>query len=54
MMDTKLQDVRIRSVPVPLVRRLKAAMAARGVQFAEWFLLMAARYAEEYEREMKS
>jgi hypothetical protein len=50
---TEFQDVRIREVPVPLARRFKSALAARGITVAEWFLIEAARTAEEHERSVK-
>lgn len=50
---TDFQDVRIREVPVPLARRWKSALAARGLTVAEWFMVEAARTAEEHERGFK-
>jgi hypothetical protein len=41
----EVQDVRIRDVPVELVRRLKSVLAARGETLGEWFLMAAARDA---------
>lgn len=53
------QDVRIRSVPSKLVRRLKSVLALRGQTLTEWFMLVAAESAKgsprvvEAVREMK-
>jgi hypothetical protein len=43
----QMQDVRIRSVPIALVRRLKAVLAAEGTTLIEWFEMAAARTADE-------
>lgn len=38
MSETKMQDVRIRRVPEPLVRKLKVILMERDMTLAEWFL----------------
>ena len=48
-MSGQVQAIRIRSVPVELVRRLKSALASRGETLGEWFLMAAARDAEAHE-----
>ena len=45
--ETKLQDVRIRNVPEPMVRRLKSILMAQNLTLAEWFLIVAAKYGEK-------
>ena len=45
--DTKFQDVRIRNVPQPLVRRLKAILMVEDMTLAEWFVIVAAKYGEK-------
>lgn len=52
--ETAFQDVRIREVPVPLARRFKSALAARGLTVAEWFMVEASKTAEEHERSVKA
>ena len=42
-----MQDVRIRSVPSVLVRRLKAILYKRNSTLSEWFLLVAAETANK-------
>ena len=44
----KMQDMRIRSVPVALVRKLKSALAAEGVTLIEWFVMAAAATADSH------
>lgn len=44
-MDT--QDIRIRSVPVSVARRLKSVLAARGLTLAEWFMVASADYVDK-------
>lgn len=43
-----MQDVRIRSVPVKLVRRLKAVLAESGTTLIEWFEMAAAETADKH------
>ena len=43
MLETKMQDVRIRSVPVPLVNKLKSILVMREMTLAEWFVEVAAK-----------
>ena len=43
MLETKMQDVRIRSVPVPLVNKLKSILVIREMTLAEWFIEVAAK-----------
>lgn len=45
-----MQDVRIRTVPVKLVRRLKSVLARRGESLVDWFLIEAAKTASEGEK----
>ena len=45
-----MQDVRIRTVPVKLVRRLKSVLAGRGESLIDWFLVQAAKTADEGEK----
>jgi len=52
MSKTEMQDMRIRDVPVKLVWRLKAAIASQGLSLAEWFVIVAASTADDYERRM--
>ena len=39
------QDIRIREVPSELVRRLKSVIALRGQTLCEWFMIEAAKTA---------
>ena len=41
-----MQDVRIRNVPVKLVRRLRSVLVARGMSLIDWFILEAAKTAD--------
>ena len=44
-----MQAVLIREVPVKLVQRWRTAVARNGMTLSEWFLLAAARTADDYE-----
>ena len=41
------QDIRIRSMPTQLVYRLKSVLALRGQTLGDWFLIEAAKTADE-------
>jgi hypothetical protein len=41
------QDIRIRSMPTQLVYRLKSVLALRGQTLGDWFLIVAAKTADE-------
>jgi hypothetical protein len=45
-----MQDIRIRSVPVALVRRLKSVLAANGMTLQDWFMGAAALTADGSEK----
>jgi hypothetical protein len=47
------QDWRVQNVPIDLVRRLKAAIAADGLSMRGWWVEQAERTAEVYEARMK-
>jgi hypothetical protein len=53
MAKRDMQDMRIRSVPKKLVYRLKAAIASQGWNLAEWFIIAAAKTADDYEQRIK-
>jgi hypothetical protein len=49
----EFQDIRIRSVPVQLVRRLKAVLTIQGMTLQDWFMGAAALTADQPKRPAK-
>jgi hypothetical protein len=53
MVKKDMQDIRIRGVPVELVRRLKSVLAAQGMTLKDWFMGAAALTADQPKRPAK-